>query len=341
MKPVARLCGLVLALPLLAAAQAPPVYRATALPFDSARVLINNADEIAGTAGGRVALWRRGSGLEYLTDSSDEAILTDMNDAGQLVGSSGAQPMIWQSGRQPITFDAGVHGGTAVSINNKGTIVAMARAVDGESGPQNEYFIYKDGQKNWLHDVLPWEINDQEQVVGLSRAGDHAGVWQDGAYHDLPDAGYSWARDINHKGWVAGGSGSDITEAHGAIWKGEVLETYGPGYATAINNAGVAVGYWEGTQHGMLFSGGQTYDLNTLWDRSGWDGWSLRYTEDINDAGEIVATASNAATFAQQAVLLSPVPELAPALMMLAGLALLGSLHRAIARNAIAPLRTI
>ncbi|WP_426343864.1 hypothetical protein ACN9MU_29870 [Pseudoduganella sp. R-32] len=259
---------------------------------------------------------RRGSGLECLTDSSEEAILTDMNDAGQLVGSSGAQPMIWQSGRQPITFDAGVHGGTAVSINNKGTIVAMARAVDGENG-------------------------DQEQVVGLSRAGDHAGVWQDGAYHDLPDAGYSWARDINDKGWVAGGSGSDITEAHGAIWKGEVLETYGPGYATAINNAGVAFGYWEGTQHGMLFSGGQTYDLNTLWDRSGWDGWSLRYTEDINDAGEIVAIASNAATFAQQAALLSPVPELAPVLMLLAGLLLLGSLHRAMARNAIAPSRTI
>jgi probable HAF family extracellular repeat protein len=190
--------------------------------------------------------------------------------------------------------------------------------------------------------VLTWAINDQEQVVGISRAGgDHAGVWQNGAYRELPDAGYSWAHDINDNGWVAGGSGSDITAVYAALWKGGQLELYGPGYANAINNAGVAVGYWEGTQHAMLYSGGHTYDLNTLWDRSGWDGWSLRVTEDINDAGEIVAIASNAATFAQQAVLLSPVPELAPALMLLAGLALLGSLHRAIARNAIAPLRTI
>ncbi|SFG36603.1 hypothetical protein SAMN05518865_11197 [Duganella sp. CF458] len=346
MKLIAPMCGLALALafslPLFAAAQVPPAYRATALPFDSAKLVINNAGDVAGTAGGRVALWRRGTGLAYLTGSGEQAYLGDMNDVGQLVGSSDAHPTIWQLGRQPVTFEAGRYGGAALAINNQGTIVAMARAVPGEQGPRDEYFIYKDGQRNWLHGLLPWAINEQEQVVGTLRgATQDAAVWQGGIYHELPDQGYSLARDINDKGWAAGGTSSEITTVYGAIWKGDQLETYGLGYANAINNAGVAVGYWEGARHAMMYSGGRTYDLNTLWDNSGWDGWSLFFAEDINDAGEIVVIASNEANFAQQVLLLSPVPETATAAMLLAGLALLGGLHRAIARNAIAPMRTI
>ncbi|WP_028102142.1 PEP-CTERM domain protein [Pseudoduganella violaceinigra] len=342
MNLIAKLCGIAVVMPMLAVAQVPAAYRTTALPFDSGTLVINNAGDVAGMVDGRVALWQRGSGLSYLTASGEYATFADMNDLGQLVGASGDRPTIWQLGRQPVSFDAGVYGGSAIAINNNGTMVAMARGLLGEEGREDDYFIYKDGQRTSLYGFFPSEINDREQIVGNLRGpGGHGAIWQDGTLHALPDDGYSWSATINDQGWVAGGTSDGSLPIHGAIWKGGQPEVYGPGYAYGINNAGLAVGFSYDAQHAMLFYGGQTYDLNDLWDSTGWEGWSLISAEDVNNAGDIVVVAGRPGGGGEQMLLLSPVPEPANAWLLLAGLLLFGGLHRAIAGNPIAQVRTI
>lgn len=309
--------------PCAAGAQVPASYHATTLPFNPYSAKINNAGDVAGMADGRVALWHRGTGLSYLTASGEDAVLTGMNDVGQLVGSSAEKPTIWQLGRQAINFDAGVYGGTALAINNHGTVVAVENGLLGEDGREDIYFIYKDGQRESLYGFFPWEINGQGQVVGNLRGpGGHAALWQDGTLHVLPDHGYSWASSINDKGWAAG-----TADGGGAIWKGDRLQIYGPGSAYAINNNGLAVGFWYDAQHAMLFYEGGTYDLNTLWKEAAWQGWELVSAEDVNDAGEIIAIARNHDTWHEQVLLLTPVPEPAAAARWLAGLALLGAMR--------------
>jgi hypothetical protein len=328
MRMIAHACGLLAALPLLVAAQVPAAYHATTLPFNPYTAKINDAGEVAGMAGGRVALWQPGVGLSYLSASGEQASLSGMNDAGQLVGALAGRPTVWQLGRQPVSFDAGDYGGEAVAINNHGAIVLMLRGRLGEEGPEDEYFLYKNGQRESLYGLFPWRINDQEQIVGnLSGAGGHAGIWQDGSLHALPDQGYSWAGSINDQGWAAGGASDGSLPIHGAIWKGDHLETYGPGYAYGINSAGLAVGFSYDAQHAMLFYEGVTHDLNTLWHEADWQGWELVSAEDVNDAGEIIAVARSHDNWAERVLLLTPVPEPGAAAQWLAGLALLGAMR--------------
>ena len=69
---------------------------------------------------------------------------------------------------------------------------------------------------------------------------------------------------------------------------------------------------------------GELRDLNTLVDIEG--GWQLTTAQDINDAGQILGTACRNGSCTS--VLLSPVPEPATSLMLLAGLGALLPLTR-------------
>ncbi|XLZ69267.1 hypothetical protein ABT364_22455 [Massilia sp. SR12] len=330
MPSLAQFLMAILLLPCLASAQVPAAYHATVLPFDSGRSILNNAGAVAGEVGGRVALWQRGRGLTYLTASGEEANVWGMNDLGQLVGDDGWQPTLWQLG-QPVTrFDAGELGGRALAINNRGSMLIEARGRLGETGFEDEYYLQKKGgQRTPIYGLFPWAINEQDQVAGNLRGSAGGGaVWQDEMLHGLPDNGYSWAGAINEQGWVAGGiGGEDVPPIFAAIWRGDAVETYSPGYARSINDAGMAVGYLY-ADHAWLWFGGHSYDLNTLWNAADWPGWELVSAEGINNDGLIVAKAQNrGGNWDYMTVLLSPVPEPARAAQLLAGLALLGALR--------------
>lgn len=328
MKPFKLLCSVVALLPAIVAAQIPASYRATVLPFDNELAFLNNAGQVAGLVDGRVALWQRGQGLTYLTGSAERAQVWGINDLGQLVGDIGGMPTLWQSGKQPFQFEAGYLGGTALAINNKGTIVAMENGRLSEYGYDHQYFLYRDGQRTPVYDLFPWAINEQDEVAGNRRGpGGQGAVWRDGVLYNLPDDGYSWAGAINEQGWVAGGAGAGgSSPSLASIWRNGQRESHGPGYAYAINDAGVAVGLMGSfITHATLWFDGQSYDLNALWDSADWPGWVLTSAQEVNNDGMIVAMAQNqGGNWAYATLLLSPVPEPGQAALMLAGLALLG-----------------
>ncbi len=330
MKLIQLLCSLLVLLPPIVAAQVPAAYRATLLPFDNEQVFINNAGQAAGLVNGRVALWQPGQALSYMTNSGEEARLLGINDLGQMVGSITGMPTMWQAGRQALQFETGYYGGMALAINNKGSIVLMENGAMDEYGYQHQYFLYRDGQRTPIYGLFPWSVNEQDEVAGNRRGpGGQGAVWRDGVLHDLPDDGYSFARAINEAGWVAGSSGADGgSPSFATIWKDGLPEFQGRGSAHAINDAGLAVGLVVDnfTTTATIFFNGQSHDLNSLWNAEDWPGWVLTSAEQVSNDGMIIAMAQNqGGNWDYVTVLLTPVPEPAPALLMLAGLALAGS----------------
>lgn len=328
MKLLARLCCVFSVLPMLANAQVPVGYRATVLPFESNTAILNNAGQVAGLTSGRVALWQAGQSLTYLSGQGQGAYVWDMNDHGQMVGDIDGVPTVWQAGREQVQFDAGFYGGTAYGINNKGSIVAIARGQMHEYGYDHSYFVYKDGQRTPVYGMSTWRINEHEQVIGNRiGAGGRGAVWEDEMLHFLPDSGYSWAGGINESGWIAGATGDEnASYINATIWKGDQREVYGPGYAYAINDDGMAVG--RDSQSAFLLFNGTQYDLNEMWNAADYPGWVLTSANGINNDGVIVAQAQNqGGNWTYMTVLLSPVPEPAGGMLLLAGLALMGGLR--------------
>jgi uncharacterized membrane protein len=212
-----------------------------------------------------------------------------LNLRGDVVGYSQdaaklGQAVIWRRGGRPLRL--GSLGGTesyAADINDRGEAVGSARRADGLYAP----FLWRDGQMQELPSpdgrkpAYGVAIDNAGRVVigtgpSLSSRAflvDNGRVVPIG---DRPDALDSIPLEMNHHGWVVG------------WW---ILR----------NDRGTSTS-------GYVFDGKQTHDLNDLLEPAAKRALRILSADDINDQGQILATALHKPTFDNVMVVLTPKP---------------------------------
>jgi probable HAF family extracellular repeat protein len=207
------------------------------------------------------------------------------------------------------------------------------------NGPYGGGFLYSGGVITQLGtlgggvpDTSVSAINEAGVIVGTSLPSEgtlHAYMYSAGVMTDLgtPLNYGSDALGINNSGDIVGyvwdwaGNGP----SHAYLYSGGALHDLGTfgglsAYAAGINDSGLVVGAVDAATGGwgFLYNSGTTWNLNTL--VSGADGWTIQSASSISGAGQILASACDAA-MACRDVVLNPVPEPATYAMLLAGLA--------------------
>jgi probable HAF family extracellular repeat protein len=344
----APLFGLALALA-APAALADPLYSATFLPENFTAYGIGNDGSVVGSGTnadfqGRAFLWKDGTTTFLPTLGGPSAYATAIN-GGTVIGASMSgdftRGFIYR-GDDDIRSVGTLYGGDSIAygINAGGQVVGESTDASGNS----RAFLYSGGTLTDIGtlggtDARARGINDAGMIVGGSQPGPgfpddgaHAFLYHGGTMQDLGTlgGGFSWAEAINDAGQVAGYSLTSGDVAwHPFLYSGGVMHdlgSFGGQYseAHAINAAGVVVGYSSfadfGFSHAFVYAGGSLIDLNTVT-----DGLGIQVLMDavgINDAGQIVANSCNDFGFCAP-VLLTPVPEPAAALLLLAGIPVL------------------
>lgn len=246
-----------------------------------------------------------------------------MNDAGVVVGSGShyngdcssgdwgceyrtpwSRAIIYQNGQ---TTDLGTLGGNTASandINNQGVIVGVSKT--SPNAYNNTVFVHTDGAMRSLDITANGSvfINDAAQIAGST--------WTTGRNE-------AWVFD---HGKVATLGLADLSNV--------VLD---------MNNAGQVIGSSDNYRF-WLYTDGETIELNTLLYE---DGWRIGSVLDLNDQGQILATATRdggATTYVlltpdQAPVLLPPgvpptlpVPEPGTYAMLIGGLGVLAAWRR-------------
>lgn len=180
-----------------------------------------------------------------------------------------------------------------------------------------------------------YAINTAGKVAGATDIGGgifHAVIWTGTTPTELATLGStSGAYAINDAGQAAGTSGS-----HAVRWTGiaptdlgALTGTHSDGFG--INNFGDVVGVFfvagidlPDSYGAFLYSGNTMYDLNALLVPG--SGVRINDAQAINDAGQIAATGVIGGR--THAILLTPTPEPASAVLLLGGAAMLGLLRR-------------
>jgi probable HAF family extracellular repeat protein len=321
-------------------AGAEPLYTISFLPAGFQGAQLNDAGQIVGTASGAAAIYSGGLVTNVATAPS---IGMGINNQGDITGS--LNPV---ASSQAFTLIGGtftnihpvVSGdypeSEGVAINDQGIVGGNVRFMAGES---NNGFIYRNGTVEYIGtfggDYSPLAaLNNQGVAAGYAAfegpAGGtfHAYTYANGTLKDLGTLGgpNSAATDINDLGQVAGSATITGTGLHPFLYSDGGMINLGTlggseAAATALNDDGFVVGYsflaGGGIDtHAFLYADGALRDLNALVDIEG--GWQLTTAQDINDAGQILGTACQNGSCAS--VLLTPVPEPAAGLMLLAGL---------------------
>lgn len=224
--------------------------------------------------------------LDLGTLGGERSRAVSINKHGQVVGESRTESedkhaFLWTA--QEGMLDLGTLGGTfsrAVDINDKGEVLGLSRT---ESGDTHAFlWTTKDGMvditapQSVPGGLASWEINNSSQVIGLLSIGPdtfHAFFWEDGEITDLGTLGgsRSWAYAINKFGQVVGSSYTSSGDSHAFIW-----------------------------ENGMMS------DLNDF--LSPGSGWVLEGATDINDAGQIIGSASINGQGPAHGFLMTPVP---------------------------------
>jgi len=322
-------------------ASAAPLYTLTVLPTDFRGAQLNDAGQVAGTAGDAAALYAGGVVTSVAPSLSQGQ---GLNNAGDVTGSLNdfyTSEAFTYVGGALTNLDPVVAGNTGasfgVAINDHGVVGGNIYA----GGEHIQGFILHDGIVEHIgtfgNDYSPIAaINNSGAATGYSGypgpVGNnyaHAFIYQNGTLQDIGtldgmDAEIdSGGNDINDLGQVAGWSGNrPFLYSGGSMLDLGALGAYG-GYANALNEDAVVVGYSASSltpggtgEHGFLWDDGAMVDLNTLLANPG--GWEITNAQDINEAGQILGTACLGGSCAS--VLLTPVPEPAAGLMLLAGL---------------------
>jgi probable HAF family extracellular repeat protein len=329
-------------------AGAEPLYTLSFLPAGFQGAQLNDAGQIVGTAGGGAAMY---SGGVVVNVAAPPSVGQGINNHGDVTGSlnpaASSQAFTYVGGTLTNIhpFVAGDYPESeGVAINDQGVVGGNVRFMAGES---NNGFIYRNGTVEYIGtfggDYSPLAaLNNQGVAAGYAAfagpAGGtfHAYTYANGTLQDLGTLGgaNSAATDINDLGQVAGWSAITGSGLHAFLYSGGGMINLGTlggseAAANALNDDGFVVGYsflaggGPGT-HAFLYADGELLDLNTLVDIEG--GWQLTTAQDINDAGQILGTACRNGSCTS--VLLSPVPEPATGLMLLAGLGALLPLTR-------------
>jgi len=345
----AKLAATIAAACLLAgapSASAEPIYDLSFLPSGFRGVQLNDAGQVVGNAGGAAALY---SGGVLTTVAPSPSFAEGINNRGDIAGTLNegfVNEAFTSIGGTFTNIDPFVRGNGADSsaraINDHGVVGGNVY----NGGENTRGFLFHDGIVERIGtfggDYSPLAaINNHGAATGYAAfegpAGGyfHAYLYQDGTLQDLGTLTgngintFSMGNDINNLGQVAGWSGSGaFLYSNGSMIDLGALGDYGSS-ATALNDNGLVVGtsYSRLTpggtgEHAFLYAGGAMVDLNTL--VAPLDGWELTIAQDINAAGQILGTACRNGTCAS--VLLTPVPEPAASLLLLAGLGTLAPL---------------
>lgn len=324
-----------------AQAQVAPAYRATLIADFWGGMHINDLGQIAVTRYGVPYIWSRDKGLVPVASSAVDVQVWGFNNAGTAVGAA-----MWQPQNEEMTYYQPVEsvqggpftrlntmgrGGAAAAINNQGTIVGGVQG-SFEDNWSRRGFMQRDGQVTVFEDFIPQAINDAGVMVGVGLENDGADiagikVWRDGQLSPLDGVPGERPMFINQRGWIAGTTDDYLPW----LWRDGALTQLWNGSITDMNDAGVVIGEYH-IGRTVLWFEDQVYELGDLWDKAGWEGWSLAHVSTINEKGEMGALLWDDG-FGQRMVLLSPVLEPAGAAQLLAGLALLGALRLRKARR--------
>jgi probable HAF family extracellular repeat protein len=310
-------CALLASIPLTGSAA--PRYTLTFIPeaFEPGPFHpLNDAGRIAGTYQGRVALFDR-AGIHPV--DAPPSLCRDVNDrsdvTGLLTGSATAFAII--GGRLVdihATLPTFYYTSDGEFINNRGSVAGIADPFADEAV---RGFLYRHGHSQ-LVPTLGGEfsfvagLNNKDGVVGWASTGGgsasdpqyHAIFYKDRKTHDLgtlASGQRSQAFGINDRWQIVGTSRIAPDDAgdveHPFLFQyGRMIDlgTLGgsSGRALAINNGGLIVGEAsrpDDTRAAFLYLGHKMLDLNQL--AAVPAGWQLVTAQDINNRGQIVATA--------------------------------------------------
>jgi probable HAF family extracellular repeat protein len=321
---------------------------------------INDRGQVVGvslTATGQshAFLWSNGvmQDLGTLYPNYGFSIAQGINNAGLIVGQSAtsssagdSRPFLDQGGSSmvnPGSFGGGSLYGFANGVNQGGDVVGLSSYASGITQAfllQNGVFTNLgsfDGTSGYSD---AYGVNNFDQAVGVSllNNADRGFLWNNGQLTDLGalagGAGTSRAYGINDQTQIVGESaaaGSPV--GHAFLWQNGLMTDLGvlsgntSSFALGINNAGQVVGSSYGGAANEAFLWDSTNgmrNLNSLLDSSS-AGWQLEGASAINSAGDIVGYGINPQG-AQDAFLLTPVPEPAAFTLWITGIFSFGAL---------------
>ncbi|SDE24860.1 PEP-CTERM protein-sorting domain-containing protein [Massilia sp. PDC64] len=327
---------------------ADPLYTATFLPDNFTAYGIGNDGSVVGSGLDpdsqlRAFVWRDGT-TTFLPTLGGPSAWASATNGGFVVGASmsgdATRGFIYRNGE--IRSVGTLYGGDSIAygVNAAGQVVGDSTDASGNT----RAFLYSGGTLTDIGTLggtvaAARGINDAGMIVGDSDPGPgfpddglHAFLYHNGTMQDLGTlgGGFSLAEAVNNAGQVAGYSliGAEAVW-HPFLYSGGVMHDLGSfggdfGEAHAINAAGMVVGYSsfadDGFSHAFVYADGSLIDLNAV--TGGLGIQVLMDAVGINDAGQIVANSCNDFGYCAP-VLLTPVPEPAAALLLLAGIPVL------------------
>lgn len=311
--------------------QGAPTYQALKFDGQFAPQMLNDLGQVAGIGqDGRPVIWNPDGSVMQLAGAVSQLTITGFNNQGTIIGNAMLpgynllQPVMWRNGGAVERLPLQGLGGSTAGINKRGDIVGyMVGASDTGSG-QVGFIQWGDGSAQQLfNDYRPRLINDLGLVIGGRSDEFGARTWQDGVFGEYQLAYDFEVRALNSEGRLAGfqDNGNAFTLLMGdGQWQHQDLWS---GYAYGINDAGSAVGEMADYRRAMLWHQGHSYVMDHVWNEEQYAAWFLQSAWDINASGQVLARAGSEWE-ARATFLLSPVPEPAQGVMLLAGLGLLG-----------------